>query len=150
MPANIRSKVSRATSAGAVLGLALLSVISGGTTGKVQASSGATIPQLIDKGQSDGTAQFTTVGSAKVLSTTKTIPDWSSSFTSNGVTYPYQMVGSNPTSGSSTTITNEIIPLRLVFADGAVHDEARTFKTCSILRCTSSHRRTTRHMKPVR
>ena len=105
-----------------VLGLALASTIGFGSMTQAHASSGASVPQLFVNGESKGTPQFTTVGSAKVLSTTKTIPYWSSSFTSNGVTYPYQMVGANPAGGTSTTITNEIIPLRFVFADGTVYD----------------------------
>ena len=51
----------------------------------------------------------------------KTIPYWSSSFTdpTNGVTYPYTMVGTNPfTTNASTTVPTVIIPFRFVFADG--------------------------------
>jgi hypothetical protein len=65
---------------------------------------------------------FTTLGSAPNHSGT-TIPYFSSSFTYGGVTYPYQMVGTSPfTSGATTRIANEVVPLRFVFADGSVFD----------------------------
>ena len=48
-----------------------------------------------------------------------TIPYWESSFSYDGVEYPYQMVGKSPFgSGGSTTIADEIVPLTLVFSDG--------------------------------
>src|SRR5207253_1197791 len=77
--------------------------------------------------QFDATAQpmFTTVGSATPFRTSKTVPYWSSSFTdpTNGVTYPYTMVGSSPFEpAAQTTIGTAIIPFRLVFANGAVLD----------------------------
>ncbi|MBC5825957.1 MAG: hypothetical protein GIX02_14270 [Candidatus Eremiobacteraeota bacterium] len=40
-----------------------------------------------------------------------------------GTTYPFTMVGTNPmTTGRSTTVANEIVPLKLVFADGTKLD----------------------------
>jgi hypothetical protein len=49
----------------------------------------------------------------------ETIPFWQSSFTYEGVQYPYQIVGKSPMGrGGSTTIVNEIVPLNLVFSDG--------------------------------
>jgi hypothetical protein len=48
-----------------------------------------------------------------------TIPFWTSSFTYNGVTYPYRMVGTDPaTSNSTTVIPTTIVPVKFVFADG--------------------------------
>jgi hypothetical protein len=63
---------------------------------------------------------FTTLGSAPNHSGT-TVPFFTSSFTYQGTTYRYQMVGTNPfRSGATTRIANEIVPLRFVFADGSV------------------------------
>jgi hypothetical protein len=48
-----------------------------------------------------------------------TIPTWKGSFTLNSVTYSYKMVGSNPAAGSkTTTVPTEILPLKVVMADG--------------------------------
>lgn len=45
---------------------------------------------------------------------------WSSSFTYSGTTYPYTMVGTNPSNGSATTtVSTIIIPLKVVFSDGS-------------------------------
>lgn len=52
-----------------------------------------------------------------------TIPYWSDSFTYQGLTYPYRMVGTDPKLGSKTTVVpTVIIPLRFVFPDGQVFD----------------------------
>ncbi len=65
---------------------------------------------------------FTVVGSAPNHSGT-TIPYFTSSFSYGGTTYPYTMVGTSPFgAGASTTVPNEVIPLRIVFADGTVFD----------------------------
>jgi hypothetical protein len=77
--------------------------------------------------QFDATAtpKFTTVGGTSDFRTARTIPYWSSSFTdpTNGQTYGYTMVGTNPFTGSAqTTVPSAIIPFRLVFADGTVMD----------------------------
>lgn len=48
---------------------------------------------------------------------------WTSSFTYQGKTYKYSMVGTNPTKGSaSTTVATTIIPLKLVFTGGKAFD----------------------------
>src|SRR6185369_16671858 len=52
-----------------------------------------------------------------------TIPTWTSSFSFNGRTFPYTMVGTDPAAGSQqTVIPTEIIPLRFVFGEGNVLD----------------------------
>ena len=44
------------------------------------------------------------------------VPTWSGSFTTDGTTYPFTMVGTDPAAGSTTThVPVEIIPLRLDF-----------------------------------
>ena len=64
--------------------------------------------------------KFTSDGGATPFRTAKTIPYWSSSFTdpTNGVTYPYTMVGTNPYYQRQHHSTHVIIPFRFVFANG--------------------------------
>src|SRR5690348_2153514 len=48
-----------------------------------------------------------------------TIPTWNGKFTLNATTYTYKMVGTNPAAGSkTTTIPTEILPLKVVMANG--------------------------------
>ena len=51
----------------------------------------------------------------------RTVPYWSSSFTdpTNGVTYPFTMVGSDPRLRQSTTVDTMIVPLSFTFVAGA-------------------------------
>ena len=54
-----------------------------------------------------------------------TIPHWTGEFSYHGITYPYTMVGTDPSKGSATTVVpTVIIPLRFVFADGSVVDSS--------------------------
>ncbi len=49
----------------------------------------------------------------------KSIPFWSSLFAYQGLTYPYQMVGTDPTTSAATTkVRTELIPLNVVFSNG--------------------------------
>src|SRR5262245_7665872 len=95
------------TSAASLLGVAALasSLILGG--GHARAAT------PLDDGY--GTPKFITGDSAPPgLTTTKTIPYWSSSFTdpTNGQTYNYTMVGTDPSNGDvTTTISVTIIPI---------------------------------------
>jgi hypothetical protein len=50
------------------------------------------------------------------------MPHWTNSFSSQGTTYPYTIVGSDPSQGISTTISTVIVPYRLLFPDGGVFD----------------------------
>lgn len=50
------------------------------------------------------------------------MPHWTSSFTSQGVTYPFTVIGSDPSKGTSTTIPTVIVPYRMIFPDGGVFD----------------------------
>ncbi len=50
------------------------------------------------------------------------MPQWTSSFTSQGVTYPFTIIGSDPSQGTTTTIPTVIVPYRLIFPDGGVFD----------------------------
>jgi hypothetical protein len=83
------------------------------------------VPQLID--DSSLKALTTTQGGASVLPTTRTIPHWFGQTLNpdNGITYGYNMVGSDPSTCSgtacSTTIQVDITPL-IVNIDGMTFD----------------------------
>jgi len=78
-------------------------------------AAGAVEPQLID----DATlkAQFTAIGGADVLPTTRTVPHWFGTALNphDGVTYGFNMVGADPNtcsgSGCSVTIEVDITPI---------------------------------------
>jgi len=53
--------------------------------------------------------------SARDEASGNSFPHFSSSFTVNGVTYPFTMVGHPPTSGASTVFRSVIVPLRMNF-----------------------------------
>ena len=71
-----------------------------------------------------GNPMFRTESSVTTVpATSKTVPHWTSSFTYQGVTYPFTMVGTDPaTSNSETIVDVAIIPFDFVFADGASLD----------------------------
>ena len=51
------------------------------------------------------------------------MPMWTGTFTYNGKTYTYKMIGSDPSKGSATTtVPVFIVPLKLTFSDGTVFD----------------------------
>ncbi len=115
------------------LSLALVALVVAGATsvaGATAAGGGtsAKLPQL-KKGQA-GTAKFAEGSSVSPGSSADTIPFWSSKFTdpTNGATYPFTMVGTNPASGTATTVPTAIIPLKVVYTtpvtianDGSTH-----------------------------
>src|SRR5262249_43503965 len=52
-----------------------------------------------------------------------TVPYWTDSFSYQGLTYKYSMVGTDPRRGSATTtVSTVIIPMRFVFENGLVYD----------------------------
>ncbi len=56
----------------------------------------------------------------------ETIPYFTSSFTYNGTSYPFHMVGTDPAKGSATTVVPTLLfPLKLKFADGSVFDSSQ-------------------------
>ncbi len=65
-------------------------------------------------------AATTTSSQAKIES----IPYWGSSFTFGGQSYPYTMVGTNPTKkdAETTVVPTLLIPIKLVLANGAVYN----------------------------
>jgi hypothetical protein len=69
----------------------------------------------------------TTYGSVDPSLGANTVPYFRDSFSFNGVTYPYTMVGTNPrTSTATTTVPTVTVPLRFVFADGSISDPGTT------------------------
>jgi hypothetical protein len=93
----------------------------------IAGSAAAKAPPGFNAAQFDATAKakFTTDTGAEPFRTSKTIPYWGSSFTdpTNGVTYPYTMVGTNPYGAPvTTTVPSEIIPFKFNFSDGTVMD----------------------------
>lgn len=69
-----------------------------------------------------GTPMFTTDQSVTNFpANANTIPYWRSSFTdpTNSVTYPFTMVGTNPSGNASTTVPTVIIPFSFTFAQSA-------------------------------
>ena len=79
----------------------------------------ASVAQSSAQTDNIGTPAFTTESSlTTVPATSNTVPHWTSSFTYQGVTYPYTMVGTNPATNSTTTVDVAIIPFDFVFASG--------------------------------
>src|SRR5579875_2689646 len=115
-----------------ILALTAVVLVVLGTAIRVSASSSSSI-QTID----DATLQAmtATIGGASPLPTTRTIPHWYGQTLDphNGVTYGYNMVGSNPNgcsgSGCSTTIQADITPV-------VVNIDGRTFDGNQILPAT--------------
>ncbi len=109
------SRMIRVTALAGAVALVVLMLLSFTPAPAIAASTG---------GDGIGSPQFTTepMGTS-VQHTATTIPYWSSSFTYNGTTYPYTMVGTNPAAGSATsTVSTEIIPLSFTFSNGVTLD----------------------------
>jgi hypothetical protein len=93
----------------------IVAVLVSATSAGASATSG---PLLIQDSQLQ--ALSTNIGGADVLSTTRTVPHWwgSTLDPNNGVTYGYNMVGSDPNSCSGSacdvTVATDIVPLNVV------------------------------------
>jgi hypothetical protein len=62
-------------------------------------------------------AKFAAATGSGGFRTTNTIPYWSSSFTFHGTTFPFSMVGTNPsTTDTTTTVPTVLIPLKFTFS----------------------------------
>lgn len=62
------------------------------------------------------------------------IPTWKSSIVVGGKTYPYRMIGADPSivvKNNSISIPTPVIPVVLVFSDGTVFDPTAADPTCS-------------------
>jgi hypothetical protein len=53
---------------------------------------------------------------------TGTLQEWNGSFISNGTTYPFVMVGADPSTNQGALITTWIIPVKLILSDGSTWD----------------------------
>ena len=114
----IRTVTTAALAAGALVlaagGAATASTHSSTSTGSATTAE----PQLVN--DANLKAESITMGGAKVLPTTRTIPHWYGTTTdpSNGVTYGYNMVGANPHSCSGSTcdvtVQVDITPIKVV------------------------------------
>lgn len=117
----IRTVTTAALAAGALVlaaGSAATASTHSTTSSTGTTASTATEPQVIN--DADLKAETVTMGGASVLPTTKTIPHWFGKTTdpSNGVTYGYNMVGSDPHTCSGTacdvTIEVDITPIKVI------------------------------------
>lgn len=99
--------------AAAVLAAAATTVALAMVTPTASAAGDANLPV-----QDPGSPTFTEMGGATPLATDKTIPHWHGQFTdpTNGATYGYNMVGTDPANGGSTTVPTDIVPVRIVFS----------------------------------
>jgi len=62
-----------------------------------------------------------------------TPPTWIGSYTYQGDTYYYTMIGTNPSAGSvKTQIPAVIIPLKFTFADGTILSATTAYPTCGL------------------
>lgn len=109
-----------------MLAVAVFALAASAAPGGTGVSGTPTVePRLVDDASLK--AVTTTVGGASVLPTTRTVAHWFGSTTDphNGVTYGYNMVGSDPNhcSGAacSTTVEADITPL-IVNIDGLKFD----------------------------
>jgi hypothetical protein len=124
------------------LSVAALSALVGLVILFAGSASGGSTPSAAKTG--DGTPKFTTDGGTTGFRTANTIKYWSSQFTdpTNGVTYPYTMVGTPPSSNSSTTVKTVIIPLAFHFSTagrpnpGLVCDPSGAPGTCQAVDVT--------------
>src|SRR6185312_10978009 len=89
----------------------------------------AVAPQLIHSVPSDLVADDSTgpnaiAGNPGAVPNVISVPNFTRSFTVNGVTFPYTMVGNDPSLGHITTIPTKIVSvsLQLLNADGTVFD----------------------------
>jgi hypothetical protein len=98
----------------AISGLALLSLVLAAAVAVNTHSVHAATGSPPDDGQVN--PKFAANGGINGFRTLNTIPWWGSSFTFNGQTYPFTMVGTDPSTNGSTTVPTVIIPLKFVFS----------------------------------
>ncbi len=105
-----------------LLGLFALTLVTGCSGGN--AFSAGVAPETRATVQRGGAMAATTgLMTPSPSPSASTIPFWQSSFQYGGVTYPFEMVGTNPmANAASTMIPTEIVPIRFMFSDGVVLD----------------------------
>lgn len=115
----------RTAAVAAVAAITLAGSVTGVTssiTGAHATSTNGT-PKLVLNGKIIGTAKFGDIrNNSAVTSSETSVPTWSSSFTWNGTTYPYTMVGTNPDTNTSTTVATWVIPMSFTFSNGDTFD----------------------------
>lgn len=80
-------------------------------------------PKFADGIRLDEGAVGSETGAVGPDTATKTIPFFKTAFAYAGKTYQLKIVGTNPASGgATTTVPDQIIPIKLVFSDGTVLD----------------------------
>jgi hypothetical protein len=107
-------QLRRLSLAWALAGAALLAVVPASTAFADDADN-------VTSGDSQWAPTFIRDQGNNSFLSSRTVPFWSSSFTdpTNGVTYPFTMVGTDPRLGGSTTVATTIIPLRFTFIAGS-------------------------------
>jgi hypothetical protein len=98
-----------ATGAGADTGAGVVSAGPGAS-----ARAGHLAPRPIDV-----TVPATSTAGSAVPAANPALATWAGSFSYGGKTYPYRMVGSNPTAAKTTTVPVSITPIKLVLSDGS-------------------------------
>src|SRR5215468_686543 len=80
-----------------------------------KAATSAQTPTPVVVSDSSVTPSTIAIGGAKVLPSTRTVAHWHGTAANpvDGVTYGFNMVGADPASGESTTITTDIVPVNV-------------------------------------
>jgi hypothetical protein len=97
------------------LALALSALVAATIAATALAATGK--PALPKRDTSGDTPGFTEQGGVTPLADAKTVEHWAGSFTdpTNGVTYPFTMVGKAPSTNGSSTTPTDIIPVKVTF-----------------------------------
>lgn len=93
----------------------------GSIAGKVTAAAPASAFRPRAPHPFDVTVPATTAARSAVAATNPALPTWTGSFSYRGRTYPYRMVGTNPTVAATSTVPVSITPIKLVLADGSYY-----------------------------
>jgi hypothetical protein len=86
-----------------------------GTTASLRHLSTSDVAKLAHADAHPARNAMTASQVASERSSRKGLPSFSSSFTVDNVTYPYTMLGADPSSGRTTTLKTVVVPLRLQF-----------------------------------
>jgi hypothetical protein len=109
----------------AIASVLMIAALAFGIFAKTNLSTRAASPTSLSSGgkSTPRFVQFHHTFSAATLASSSGLKSWSSSFKSEGKTWSYTMVGTNPASGSkTTTVPVTIVPLLLKFSNGASFD----------------------------
>jgi len=100
-----------------LLAFAVFTTIAATIVATALAGGGGSATTLPTRDTAGDTAGFTEQGGVTPLADANTVEHWSGSFTdpTNGVTYPFTMVGKAPSTNGSSTTPTDIIPIRVVF-----------------------------------